>query len=199
MSILLELFFTFFKIGLFTFGGGYAMIPMITQEVTARGWMPLSGVVDFIAVSESTPGPFAVNIATFVGTECAGPIGGICATLGVILPSFIIILIVAKCFMTVQNDPRVRAGLAGLRPAVVGLIAAAVFSVGKTALLHLDAVFTGLEGFFTDFLNWRAVLIFIVMFVITRLKKLHPIMVVLLSGALGCLLFGVLPMFLPIT
>ena len=94
--ILWELFYNFFKIGLFTFGGGYAMIPMITEVVVEKGWLDLHSVVDFIAVSESTPGPFAINIATFVGSHMGGFPGAVLATLGVVLPSFLMILVVAK-------------------------------------------------------------------------------------------------------
>ena len=90
--IYFDLFFTFLKIGLFTIGGGYAMLPMIREEVSSHGWLSQSELIDFIAVSESTPGPFAVNIATFVGTRTGGIFGGLCATLGVVLPSFVIIL-----------------------------------------------------------------------------------------------------------
>ena len=95
--IYLKLLWTFFKIGLFTIGGGYAMIPMIKSEVVAVGWLTESELLDFMAISESTPGPFAVNVATFVGFNEAGVLGALCSTLGVILPSFIIILIVSNC------------------------------------------------------------------------------------------------------
>ena len=91
----LELFLTFFKIGLFTIGGGYAMLPLIQADVQAKGWMTAEELVNFIAVSESTPGPFAVNVSTYVGAELAGLPGAFCATLGVVLPSFLIILLVA--------------------------------------------------------------------------------------------------------
>ena len=93
-----ELFITFFKIGLFTFGGGYAMLPLIQEEVIAHNWIPMEDLINFIAVSESTPGPFAINMATYIGTQMGGLLGGVCATLGVVLPSFIIILIVALSF-----------------------------------------------------------------------------------------------------
>ena len=94
--IFLELFWVFFLIGAFTFGGGYAMLPLMQAEVTAKGWISNEAVVNFIAVSESTPGPFAINMATYVGSEMGGVLGAACATLGVVLPSFVIILIVAK-------------------------------------------------------------------------------------------------------
>ena len=96
--IYLELFWTFFLIGAFTFGGGYAMLPLIQIEVVNKGWLANEAVVNFVAVSESTPGPFAINMATYVGSEMGGILGAACATLGVVMPSFIIILIVAKCY-----------------------------------------------------------------------------------------------------
>ena len=130
--ILLQLFWTFFKIGAFTFGGGYAMLPLIQAEVAAHGWMDAEELINFVAVSESTPGPFAVNISTFVGLRLVGIPGAICATLGVALPSFIIILIVAKCFQRFKNSALVQGCMSGLRPAVVGLIATALLSVGQT-------------------------------------------------------------------
>lgn len=98
MTLLIKLFITFFKIGLFTFGGGYAMLPMIQEQVQTNGWITSRELVDFIAVSESTPGPFAINISTYIGMEKAGIPGALCATVGVALPSFLIIIFVAKCY-----------------------------------------------------------------------------------------------------
>ena len=120
--IFFELFYVFFLIGLFTFGGGYAMIPMIQEQVVDRGWISSNALSDFIAISESTPGPFAINIATFVGSETAGIFGSICATLGVILPSFIIILIVAYIMNKFLNNKYVRGALDGVRPVILALI-----------------------------------------------------------------------------
>ena len=99
LAALFELFVTFFQIGLFTFGGGYAMIPMIQDAVMRKGWMTEQELIDFIAVSESTPGPFAINIATYVGAETQGILGSVCATFGVVLPSFVIILIIPFGFV----------------------------------------------------------------------------------------------------
>ena len=100
----LELFLTFFKIGLFTIGGGYAMLPLIQADVQAKGWMTAEELVNFIAVSESTPGPFAVNVSTYVGAELAGLPGAFCATLGVVLPSFLIILLVARFYAAFRSS-----------------------------------------------------------------------------------------------
>jgi len=118
------LFLTFLKIGAFTFGGGYAMLPLIQAEVVRHGWMSLEELVNFVAVSESTPGPFAINISTYVGTSTAGIPGALCATLGVSLPSIIVILIVARVYDKFCRSRIVEGCLGGLRPATVGLIAA---------------------------------------------------------------------------
>ena len=117
--MLLDLFWTFFKIGAFTFGGGYAMLPLVQAEVARRGWMTGEALVNFIAVSESTPGPFAINMATAVGNQMGGILGAACATLGVVLPSFIIILIVARCYLAFRQSKVVSGCMHGLKSAVV--------------------------------------------------------------------------------
>lgn len=124
-----------FKIGAFTFGGGYAMLPLVESEVVAHGWMDEQDIVNFIAVSESTPGSFAVNVATYVGEEVAGIAGSVCATLGVVLPSFIIILIIAGCYKKFRDSGIIKGCMSGLKPAVVGLIGASVISVGREVFI----------------------------------------------------------------
>ena len=131
--IYLELFLIFFKIGAFTFGGGYAMLPLIEQEVLSQGWMDLEQLVNFIAVSESTPGPLAVNLSTYIGAETAGLLGALSATIGVVLPSFVIILLVAKFYQAFQTNTLVKGCMNGLRPTVVGMIGASLLSVGASA------------------------------------------------------------------
>ena len=172
----LHLFFTFLKIGLFTIGGGYAMIPLIQEEVLQNHWLSSTDLIDFIAVSESTPGPFAVNIATYIGAETAGILGAVCATAGVVLPSFLIILLVAKWFLSMQENHFVQGALYGLRPAVVGLIAAAAFSVCTTSFFP--------EGSFTA-VNWIGVCIFALALALLLWKKPHPILLILFSAGLG--------------
>ena len=130
MSIYLQLFLTYFKIGLFTIGGGYAMIPLMTQEVVqSHGWLTMTELTDFIAVAESTPGPFAINTATFVGTKIAGIGGAVCATVGVVLPSLIIILLIAAIFTRFEQNKWVQAALYGMSAVVLGLIAAAIYTL----------------------------------------------------------------------
>lgn len=181
--ILFELFITFFKIGLFTFGGGYAMLPMMREEVLAHKWVNESEMVNFIAVSESTPGPFAVNMSTYIGTEQAGVLGAFFATLGVVLPSFIIILIVAKCYEKFQKSKVVMGCMSGLKPAVVGLIGAAVLNIAQTVIFT-----TGITtAIFSSINFYLSVGIFLVMAVLA-FKKVHPILIITLSAVVGIIL-----------
>lgn len=188
---MLTLFLTFFQIGLFTFGGGYAMIPMIKAATIARGWIDLEGLVDFIAISESTPGPFAVNIATFIGMEQGGLLHAAVATLGVVLPSFLILLVVGKFFYgSFQNNRFVKGALSGLRPAVVGSIAAAALSVGISTLLPAYGAGVSLGAAFATF-NWRGLAILGLIFGLSQWKKkMHPILLIAVSAILGLVFFG---------
>ena len=180
--IYLELFWTFLTIGAFTFGGGYAMLPLIQQEVSARWGSVISEemLINFVAVSESTPGPFAINMATYVGAEMGGVLGSVCATLGVVVPSFVIILIVAKCYDKFRQNRIVKGCMSGLKPAVVGLIGNAVLNVLMTVFFPTGisvAVFAGIS-----FYIYAA--IFAVMLVLA-FKKVHPILIICLSAILG--------------
>ncbi len=176
--IYLTLFLTFFKIGLFTFGGGYAMLPMIQTEVEAHAWITNEELINFIAVAESTPGPFALNIATYIGRIVGGIPGALAATGGVILPSFIVILIVAHFYEKFCRSKAVSSVMDGIRPAVVGLIAASALSIGKTTFFP--------HGFVIDYTMLTAVGIFAVILILSCVfKKLHPIVIILISGALG--------------
>lgn len=187
MNIFLDLFLTFFKIGAFTFGGGYAMLPLMQEEVLAHKWMPLEDVVNFIAVSESTPGPFAINMATYVGSEVGGAFGlagslfgSFCATFGVVLPSFIIILIVAKCYDRFKKSKLVSGCMTGLKPAVVGLIGSAIISVLLTVFIP-----NGFSmGIFTNASFYVALAIFAICTVMA-FKKVHPIIIIVLAAVLG--------------
>lgn len=186
--IFLKLFLTFFKIGLFTFGGGYAMLPLIQEEVAANEWLANEELINFIAVSESTPGPFAINIATYIGNTLgskfgvlSGIFGAFCATLGVVLPSFIIILIVAKFFEKFKSDKIVSGCMTGLKPAVIGLIGSAILSMAQTVFFHND--FSLSTFITTEFFVLLA--IFLLMLFLTLKKKLHPIIIITSSAVLG--------------
>ena len=184
MMILFELFITFFKIGLFTFGGGYAMLPLMREEVLAHNWAAESELINFIAVSESTPGPFAINMATYIGTEQAGVIGAFFATLGVVLPSFIIILIVAKCYEKFQSSKIVNGCMTGLKPCVVGLIGAAVVSIAGTVLFAGEFSKKALISVFSELNIYISLAIFAVMAVLA-FKKVHPILIICMSAVAG--------------
>ena len=180
--IYLELFLTFLKIGAFTFGGGYAMLPLIQQEVTAKGWMEMEQLVNFIAVSESTPGPFAINIATYVGSQVAdiGILGAACATLGVVFPSFVIILIVARIYDKFKSSKTVKGIMTGLKPAVVGLIGSAIISIALAVLFPV--------GISLNVLKTAQLYVSLAIFGVCTLlafKKVHPIIIILLSAAAG--------------
>lgn len=192
--IYLELFSTFFKIGLFTIGGGYAMIPLIQQEVVNHGWLTLLELTDFIAVAESTPGPFAVNIATFVGMEMGGLPGALITTTAVVLPSFVIILLIAKVFTNFQQSKWVQGALYGMRPVVIGLIASAVLLLMSSGFFGHEAEINSVSVFFAS-LQYREIIIFIIGVFVYFRYKLHPIKLILISAALGMLFFGVWPMF----
>lgn len=178
--IYLELFLTFLKIGAFTFGGGYAMLPLIQKEVLAHGWMEMDALVNFVAVSESTPGPFAVNMATYVGSEMGGILGSACATLGVVLPSFIIILIVAKCYLAFQNSRVVKGCMTGLRPVTVGLIGSAVITFTLTVFFPAGLTFAVAKtpAFWCS-------LVLCVAGTVMAFKKVHPIIIIAVSAVAG--------------
>ena len=183
----LELFLTFLKIGAFTFGGGYAMLPLIQEEVAAHGWLSQEALINFVAVSESTPGPFAINMATYIGAEVGGVqgtlsafAGALCATTGVVLPSLVIILIVAKCYEKFKENRVVKGAMAGLKPAVVGLIGAAVLGVAANVFAPVGPTF----AIFTELSFYISLIIFIICLVLV-FKKLHPVAVICISAAIG--------------
>lgn len=181
MSVILLLFLEFFKMGALTFGGGYAMIPFIEETVLRHGWMTTRELVDFIAVSESTPGAFAVNISTYVGSEVGGFAGAVCATAGLVLPPFIIIILIAKVYDKFKQSTIVKGAMLGLKSTVVGLIAATVLSVGTEVFfsegIKLD-VFTS-ANFYVSLVIFSAAL-FLLLY-----KKMNPILIIAGSAAVG--------------
>ena len=185
--ILLRLFWEFFKTGLFAVGGGMATLPFLYSMAEATGWFSAAQLADMIAVSESTPGPIGVNMATYVGFTVAGIPGAIIATLGLITPSVIIILIIARVLQKFRQNKLVDAAFYGLRPCSVGLIAAAGLLVVKVAMLHTDLYFQ--TGRLAELVDWKAVALAAVLIVLTRwvkkTKKLHPIFFILGSALVG--------------
>ena len=178
--ILWKLFLSFIQIGLFSIGGGYAAMPLIqAQVVEANGWLTMNEFIDLITIAEMTPGPIAVNSATFVGIRIAGPWGAIVATLGCILPSLFIVSALAFVYFRYKNLSVLQSVLASLRPAVVALIASAGISILLKVLFP--------ETLFAD-LNWIGLGLFSAAFVILRRLKWNPILVMTLCGAAGLLI-----------
>ncbi len=204
----LLLFWEYFKIGLFTIGGGYAMLPMVKQVVLSRGWLTEQQLINFVAISESTPGPFAINLATFVGINVGGStslgvfgsiLGAMVATFAVVLPSLIIIIIVTKLYDKFRTNKYVQGVLFGIRPIVVGLVLSAVFSIGIPVFLP-DLDFTNINANSFDTFNHVSLIFFVLLFVVSKIKikgkKLHPILMIVLSAAVGVVLFGALELHL---
>ena len=191
--IFLELFWTFLKIGAFTFGGGYAMLPLIQEQVIAHNWLSEEAIVNFIAVSESTPGPFAINIATYVGSQVGGAaydgniwftvLGSTCATLGVVLPSFIVILLVAKFYQQFKNSHTVKGLMTGLKPAAIGLIASAVVSMALTVFVPNGFSLSIFKG--TEFYISLVIFALCLGLVFFKRKKIPPVMIICLAAVLG--------------
>ncbi len=189
--LFLELFITFFQIGLFGFGGGYAMLSMIQGEVvTGHHWISSSEFTDIVAISQMTPGPIGINSATYVGYTAVvnagyshvwGIAGSITATFAVVLPSFILMIAISKFFLKYQKHPLVESVFKGLRPAVVGLLASA-------ALLLMTAENFG--SYQTDTYQWCiSILIFLIAFIGTRKFKVNPILMIVLCGLAGWILY----------
>lgn len=181
MNIYLLLFIEFFKMGALTFGGGYAMIPFIEETVLSHEWMTTRELVDFIAISESTPGAFAVNISTYVGSEVGGILGALCATVGLVLPPFIVIILIAKIYDRFKRSTIVQGAMLGLKSTVVGLIGATVLSVGIEIFFSEGINFDVLKtaNFYVS-LGIFAASLFLLLY-----KKLNPILIIALSAAAG--------------
>lgn len=189
--IYLELFLTFFKIGLFTIGGGYAMIPLVREEALNFG-LTESEIMNFIAVSESTPGPIAVNMATFVGSSQGGILGSAVATLGVVLPSFIIILLISALLKNLLKYAGVNAALSGVRPVVAGLILATSITMFLSVVLGLGTIADGVS------FDWRAAVILGMVWATSfgykkwKKKAVSPILLIVTSGVLGVVFYELL-------
>ncbi len=181
--ILARLFYEFFKIGLFAIGGGMATIPFLKALSVSSGWYPLSFITDMIAISEATPGPMGINMATYVGYNVAGFIGGITATFGEILPSIIIVTVVSRYLEKFRESTLVNNAFYGLRPAVTGLIAAAGFDVLKLSVINVEAFIASHS--FTALISPAKLILFAAVFVGLRKFKLSPILCIVISAFAG--------------
>ncbi|MDR2126302.1 MAG: chromate transporter [Prevotellaceae bacterium] len=176
LNILIQLFITFFKIGLFGFGGGYAMLSMIQYEVVeAHQWLSIKEFTDIVAISQSTPGPIAINSATYIGYTATGGnvTGAIVATFAVCLPSIIIMLIICKFFLVFRKNKYFSAALGGMMPAAIGLIAAA-------ALMLMNSY---------NFVDYRSLIICMASFVLSYVFKTGILKIIIFAGILGYILF----------
>ena len=192
MPLLLDLFLTFLKIGTVSFGGGYAMIPLLTDEVLIHGWLTESEILNFIAVSESTPGPIAINMATFIGSSQAGFWGSVLATLGVVLPAFFIMLLIASVIGGLMKFAGVKAFLHGIRPVVTGLITATGFWLFLSVVISLKNVYNPIS------FDYKALVIFCIIALYNAIykkitkKKISVIWLIIISAFLGIFFYGIL-------
>ena len=175
MTVLLfKLLFTYAKMGLFTFGGGYAMIPLMEKElIQVHKWLSMQEFMDIIAIAEVTPGPVAVNCATYVGYKMAGVWGAAFATIGVVLPSFVIVISIASLFLKYKDTPSVKAVSKGLRAAVTAMIASAALSMARASVVDVRGI----------------VIVGLVVLGIFKMK-IHPIICIFLAAILGIVLWG---------
>ncbi len=188
--IYLKLFLTFLKIGAVSFGGGYGMIPLMREEVLGNGWLTEDTFINFIAVSESTPGPIAVNMATFVGSSQGGILGSFLATLGVVLPAFIIIFLVSAVFKKLLKFAGVQATLGGIRPAVVGLIIATAVTMFISTIFNVTTVGDKFVFDYKGLIIFAVVAILYFVLLKVKNKKLSPILIILISAGLGLIMYG---------
>ncbi len=189
--IYLQLFLTFLKVGALTFGGGYAMLSLIGESVLSYGWMTEEELLNFLGVETVIPGPIAVNMATYIGYEQGGFLGALLATVGVCLPSFVIILIVAALIKNLLKYPPVKTFIAGMRPALGGLILSVAATMALTVFLGIDTVQN------VNFsLDWRQLVILVAVVAVPlvwkrwKKKEFSSILLVVISGVLGIVLFG---------
>lgn len=182
MNMLLLLYFEFFKVGLFAIGGGLATLPFLYDLAAKYSWLTTTMIGDMIAISESTPGPMGVNMATYVGFQNSGVIGSIVATLGLITPSIIIIIIIANVLVKFKESKAVKNIFYTLRPAATGLIASAGLSVIILALFK-----TSITAFSFSKLDYKCLLLFVLMIIFTRKTKFHPVVAIAVSGVIGIL------------
>ena len=187
--ILLKLFLTFFEIGLVSFGGGYAMIPLVTEKCITNGWLSEEAIMNYIAVSESTPGPIAINMATFVGSSQGGILGSAMATLGVVMPSFIIILIITAVLKSFIDNKGVQGVLSGIRPVAIGLILSTAATMFLNVLLHITSFKGGVR------IEPIGIAIFAFVAVAAYLwkrkfkKPISPILLIIMSAVIGMVVY----------
>lgn len=188
--IYFKLFITFLEIGAVSFGGGYGMISLIREKVLSNAWLTEEELLNIIGVAESTPGPIAVNIATFVGSGQGGFFGGLCATLGVVLPSFIIILIISALIRNLLKYKTVRAFLSGVRPCVTGLIISTALTMMMAKLFGFSGTQSTLDIDFSGIIIFASLVAFGLVYKRVKKSKPSPVVMILISAFLGALLYS---------
>ena len=179
MMLYVELVLVFFMIGLFCFGGGYGILPFIQGEVIQRGWMSTQEFINIIAVSESTPGPLGINVATYVGFKLGGVCGAICSTVGLMLPAFFLVVLVSRLLYTKTGRALWNRWTIGIRPVVIGLILYAAYTIAKTELIRVSLGVWSIQ--------WISVLLAIVGFVGVQKFKVHPVLLIGAAAVLGAI------------
>ena len=191
MMIFLELYFRFFMVGLFSIGGGLATLPFLTSMGETTGWFDAMDISNMVAISESTPGPIGINMATYIGYQIGsqlgapfGILGSIIASLGEVTPCVIVIIIISKMLMKFRDSKYVEYAFYGLRAASVGLIAAAWLGVAKIAFFHSDIMAEG--GNFLMAVDYKSIILSaVIFFLVNKFRKLHPIALIAVSAVVG--------------
>lgn len=181
--IYLKLYLEFFKIGLFSIGGGLATLPFLQQIIHKYGWISSVELLDMIAISESTPGPIGINMSTFVGNKTGGIIGGIIATMGIVTPSIIIIIIIAYYFAQFSEEHIVKSSFYGIRPAVAGIIGAAGFEIAKISILNISRYVESHK--ILQIIDIKGIILFSIMFFLINRYKKHPIIYIIAAAFIG--------------
>ncbi|HZK60574.1 MAG TPA: chromate transporter [Anaerovoracaceae bacterium] len=188
--VLLNLYVMFFSIGIFGFGGGYAMLPLIFQRVQEFGQMSAQEFSNLVALSQVTPGPVSVNAATYVGYNYAGLLGAVAATLGIATPSFLLVIVVMSFMDKYYKSKGIQGVMNGIRPATVGLIASAAFFIGRTVMVNSQVLPVSTFAGIFEYLNVLPFIIFICTIILIAKYKVNPIIITLVMGIIGAVLCG---------
>lgn len=180
----ITLFLEFFKIGLFSVGGGLATLPFLQKLIPKYGWITEEQLLNLVAVAESTPGPIGINAATFIGYQVAGLPGGVIASLGMVSPSIIITVLVARWLKALSGNSVIEGAFNTIRPAVAGLIAAVAIDLGKSELIRLEYVMA--QGV-PDMFNFKAIILFVVALALLSRVKVHPVFFIVGAAVIGIL------------
>lgn len=189
--IYLRLFWEFLKIGCMSFGGGYAAIPLVEETVTKYGWLTSEEILNYIAVSESTPGPIAINLATFVGSSQGGILGAFLATIAITLPAFLIIILVSMFAKTLLEKKPIQAIIGSIKPAITGLILTTSFTIFLSVVCNFDAIGSTFKVDIFALIILAVVVTIALTYQKLKKKQISPIVLIIISGILGIICYGV--------